>query len=410
MVSRGQNGRATLGGRKDKYEEAKSSAATGAQIRAKNFQQYAFGDNYGNTRSFQKPDEDELQRARDHTTLLRKNQGHGQETKGTGYRQRFEEEKQAEPTSTKLVSSLKSSNKGFDSGFGAGLDPPTMSKKSVSEIVPRGYGYSATGLNNIGNTCFMNSILQCIFATAPLTKYFLTDYSSEKQLRARRLADSYYSLLRSARMSKGGTIAPSELKQQISRVARQFSGYGQQDAQEFLRFLLDGMHNELNRIEQKPKYREIECEKLPIEEQSAQWSQYFAARDSSIITDLFEGQLCSKIECQKCHYKSYTFDNFMDLSVQIPRKAVRYTGYIDVDECLKTFTAVEKMENCGYKCSNCKEVDNMEKDMTIFKFPKILVIHLKRFYNSSMRREKLSTTIKIPPILDMTPYGPYSSK
>lgn len=41
----------------------------------------------------------------------------------------------------------------------------------------------------------------------------------------------------------------------------------------------------------------------------------------------------------------------MDLSVQIPRKAVRYTGYIDVDECLKTFTAVEKMENCGYKCS-----------------------------------------------------------
>ena len=155
--------------------------------------------------------------------------------------------------------------------------------------MPRGYGYSATGLNNIGNTCFMNSILQCIFATAPLTKYFLTDYSSEPQLRARRLADSYYSLLKSARMSRGGSIAPSELKQQISRVARQFSGYGQQDAQEFLRFLLDGMHNELNRIEQKPKYKEIECEKLPIDQQSAQWSQYFAARDNSIITDLFEG-------------------------------------------------------------------------------------------------------------------------
>ena len=100
----------------------------------------------------------------------------------------------------------------------------------------------------------------------------------------------------------------------------------------------------------------------------------------------------------------------MDLSVQIPRKAVRYTGYIDVDECLKTFTAPEKMENCGYKCSKCKGIDNMEKDITIFRFPRILVIHPKRFYNSSMRREKLSTTIKIPPLLDMTPYGPYSSK
>lgn len=51
----------------------------------------------------------------------------------------------------------------------------------------------------------------------------------------------------------------------------------------------------------------------------------------------------------------------------------------------------------------------MEKDITIFRYPKILVIHLKRFYNSSMRREKLSTTIKIPPILDMRPYGPLSN-
>ena len=135
----------------------------------------------------------------------------------------------------------------------------------MSEVIPKGYGYSATGLSNIGNTCFMNSILQCIFATAPLTKYFMTDYSSEKPIRTRRLADSYHTLLKNARLSRGGSIAPSELKQQISRVARQFSGYGQQDAQEFLRFLLDGMHNELNRIEHKPKYKEIECDKLPID-------------------------------------------------------------------------------------------------------------------------------------------------
>jgi len=52
----------------------------------------------------------------------------------------------------------------------------------------------------------------------------------------------------------------------------------------------------------------------------------------------------------------------------------------------------------------------MEKDITIFRFPKILVIHLKRFYNSTMRREKLSTTVNIPDTLDMKPYAPHSSK
>jgi len=67
------------------------------------------------------------------------------------------------------------------------------------------------------------------------------------------------------------------------------------------------------------------------------------------------------------------------------------------------------MESCGYKCSKCKAVDNMEKEMTIFRFPKILVIHLKRFYNSTMRREKLSTTVNIPTTLDMRQYAPYSN-
>jgi ubiquitin C-terminal hydrolase len=51
----------------------------------------------------------------------------------------------------------------------------------------------------------------------------------------------------------------------------------------------------------------------------------------------------------------------------------------------------------------------MEKEMTIFRFPKILVIHLKRFYNSTMRREKLSTTVNIPTTLDMRQYAPYSN-
>jgi len=104
----------------------------------------------------------------------------------------------------------------------------------------------------------------------------------------------------------------------------------------------------------------------------------------------------NKIECQSCNHCSYAFDNFMDLSISIPRKGIKITGYVDLKDCLKTFIQPEKMEECGYKCSKCKKVDNFNKEMTIYRFPKILVIHLKRFYNSYMRREKLNTTVSIP--------------
>ena len=99
------------------------------------------------------------------------------------------------------------------------------------------------------------------------------------------------------------------------------------------------------------------------------------------------------MECQSCGYKSLAFDNFMDLSVSIPRRGVKITGYTDLSECLKSYISPEKIDECGFKCQKCKKVDNFNKQLSIFRFPKILVIHLKRFYNSSMRREKLNTTV-----------------
>jgi ubiquitin C-terminal hydrolase len=91
----------------------------------------------------------------------------------------------------------------------------------------------------------------------------------------------------------------------------------------------------------------------------------------------------------------------MDLSLSIPSKMM---STADLKECLKNFVAKERMEKCGYKCSKCKAVDKMEKDITVYRFPKILVIHLKRF----SRREKLTTTVTVPKKLDLAPYGPYS--
>ena len=69
----------------------------------------------------------------------------------------------------------------------------------------------------------------------------------------------------------------------------------------------------------------------------------------------------------------------MDLSVSIPKS--RGFGSCSVDDLMKGFVKPEQMEKCGYKCSKCKGIDTVEKQMTIFRFPKVLVLHLKRFSN-----------------------------
>jgi ubiquitin C-terminal hydrolase len=84
----------------------------------------------------------------------------------------------------------------------------------------------------------------------------------------------------------------------------------------------------------------------------------------------------------------------MDLSVEIPKKAVKFTGQVSIQDCLDKYVETEKMIDCGYKCEGCKKTVNVEKGLSIFRYPKVLVIHLKRFYHSVMRREKLNTTVQ----------------
>ena len=82
------------------------------------------------------------------------------------------------------------------------------------------------------------------------------------------------------------------------------------------------MHDEMNRVNKKPKYRELKlANSMPIDEQSEEWYRYYKARDDSIMTDLFEGQLINRTQCLSCGFTDCAFDNFMDLSVEIPSKS-----------------------------------------------------------------------------------------
>jgi len=106
----------------------------------------------------------------------------------------------------------------------------------------------AVGLQNLGNTCFMNSILQCLSNTKPLTdlfflKHYQKDLNTDNKLgHGGKLASTYAKLVHDMWINEYTKLVPREFKTMIGEFQPQFAGYEQHDSQEFLGFLLDGLH------------------------------------------------------------------------------------------------------------------------------------------------------------------------
>ncbi|GAA0164096.1 cysteine protease [Lithospermum erythrorhizon] len=185
-----------------------------------------------------------------------------------------------------------------------------------------------TGLRNLGNTCFMNSALQCLVHTPKIVDYFLGDY--EKELNHDNplgtngeIALEFGDLLKRLWESEGYPVAPRTFKSKISHFAPQFSGYNQHDSQELLAFLLDGLHEDLNRVKCKPYVEVKDDDDLPDEEVADEYWQNHLARNDSIIVDLCQGQYKSTLVCPDCRKAKVTFDPFMYLSLPLPSTSVR---------------------------------------------------------------------------------------
>ncbi|RKP20018.1 cysteine proteinase, partial [Rozella allomycis CSF55] len=187
----------------------------------------------------------------------------------------------------------------------------------------KGSSSGLVGLQNLGNTCFMNSALQCLSNTELLTEYFisgkyLNEINTENPLGMKgEIAGAYGQLIKEM-WTTDEAVSPRHFKFTISRFAHQFSGYQQHDSQELLSFLMDGLHEDLNRIKKKP-YVEIKDDDTRDENIIADemW-QLHKKRNDSIIVDLFQGQFKSTLVCPQCGYVSVTFDPFMYLSLPLP--------------------------------------------------------------------------------------------
>eukprot|EP00730_Choanoeca_flexa_P005876 TRINITY_DN12039_c0_g1_i1.p1 TRINITY_DN12039_c0_g1~~TRINITY_DN12039_c0_g1_i1.p1 ORF type:complete len:1034 (+),score=263.37 TRINITY_DN12039_c0_g1_i1:1657-4758(+) len=180
-----------------------------------------------------------------------------------------------------------------------------------------------TGLRNLGNTCFMNSALQCLSHCQDLAAYFAgntweSEINRDNPIgQGGRMAQTFAELLRKLWSGAHRDVSPYSLKDLIARVAPQFSGYQQHDSQELTTFLLDSLHEDLNRILKKPFVEDKEAEGDDVIAAQEAWDRFQLRNDSQLV-DLFFGQYKSTLICPECQKVSVTFDPMMYLSVPIP--------------------------------------------------------------------------------------------
>ncbi|XP_003425328.1 ubiquitin carboxyl-terminal hydrolase 36 isoform X1 [Nasonia vitripennis] len=243
------------------------------------------------------------------------------------------------------------------------------------------------GMYNVGNTCYLNSTLQALFHVPALVNWLLSDAHHESKCE-QNVRHHYFSdgagecltcavskTLQFSHQKSGEAIKPFYVYNKLKLICRTMVPGQQEDAHEFLRYLLEGM------------------EKAYLARHKALKLDSYS-KETTPINQIFGGYIRTEVKCLQCKHVSTTFQHFQDLLLDI-RKAGT------LDEALAGYFSQEHLDNNDYKCEACKRRVPATKQFILERPPKVLCVQLKRF---SVLGGKISRHIGFKQTVDMGPY------
>lgn len=246
--------------------------------------------------------------------------------------------------------------------------------------------YARVGLNNIGNNCYINSVLQILKNIPKFTyNFFIMDEGSGKFLL------SLKNLLLKTCFSKDSSFSPNDFKDNLGKENKRFSGDKQYDSTIFYISLLNIIQKKI--CKPNNNYKKIDMNQysnISLEEKFNIWKENYLSKNQSFIIDFFYIFYASEIQCKSCNYISQSFQctNFLDFPLVSDKKQVK-----ELEECFYNYQMIKTLL---YECSECKK-NNLTQNFTILELPPILVINLKRVGEGNANLND----IEIPFQLDM---------